>query len=419
MESFIPVQDRATNRTPVEHVVVIMKENHAFDNYFGTYPGADGIPANVSLPDGQGGVIAPHPLNATWTWDLPHSREAMLQSYDGGKNDGFAMAASAWFPGLGEIAMGYYDRRQVGGYWSLAENYTLADRYFQSMFGPTVPNRLYSFAGQAGGLTSNLIGSSGLDLPTIFDQLEAHQISWKYYSSVAPHYVPLPTNFPHIRDNFRMASKIVPLDLLVSDVATGNLPQVAYVDPESDLRISEHPPGDVAVGTAWTIQTIRAIQASPTWRSTAVLLTWDESGGFYDHVAPPQVDEWGYGFRVPMLVISPFTRRGWIDHIVMDHTSLMKFIADNWGLPYLTDREAQAGSPLGAFVFGPTGTVKESAPRTTPAQDPRLGEPQVSAPGATPGSRLRDPRRSGDPCFRPVGFQQSTAVGWLAEGSGR
>src|SRR5438552_1512358 len=144
MESFIPVQDRATNRTPVEHVVVIMKENHAFDNYFGTYPGADGIPANVSLPDGQGGVIAPHPLNATWTWDLPHSREAMLQSYDGGKNDGFAMAASAWFPGLGEIAMGYYDRRQVGGYWSLAENYTLADRYFQSMFGPTIPEMLRS-----------------------------------------------------------------------------------------------------------------------------------------------------------------------------------------------------------------------------------------------------------------------------------
>src|SRR5207245_1655808 len=132
MESFIPVQDRATNRTPIEHVVVIMKENHAFDNYFGTYPGADGISGNMTVPDGQGGFIAPHPLNATWTWDLPHSREAMLQSYDGGKNDGFAMAANAAFPGLGEVAMGYYDRRQARGYGSLAENYTLADRSLDS-----------------------------------------------------------------------------------------------------------------------------------------------------------------------------------------------------------------------------------------------------------------------------------------------
>ena len=375
MESFIPVQDRATNRTPIEHVVVIMKENHAFDNYFGTYPGADGISGNMTVPDGQGGFIAPHPLNATWTWDLPHSREAMLQSYDGGKNDGFAMAANAAFPGLGEVAMGYYDRRQVGGYWSLAETYTLADRYFESMFGPTVPNRLYSFAGQAGGLTSNLIGSSGLDLPTIFDQLEAHQISWKYYSSVGPHYVPLPTNFPHIRDNFRMASKIVPLDLLVSDVATGNLPQVAYVDPESDLRISEHPPGDVAVGTAWTIQTIRAIQASPTWSSTAILLTWDESGGFYDHVAPPQVDEWGYGFRVPMIIVSPFARRGWIDHDVMDHTSIMKFIADNWGLPYLTNREARAGNMTNAFDFTGVSAAAPGSPQALhEGPGPVLGE---------------------------------------------
>lgn len=355
--SFPTIQAQATNHTPIEHVVVIMKENHAFDNYFGTYPGADGIPENVTLSDGQGGVIAPHPLNATWSWDLPHSREAMLQSYDGGKNDGFAIAANAVFPGLGAVAMGYYDRRQLSGYWSLAENYTLADRYFQSMFGPTIPNRLFSFAGQAGGLTSNLIGLSGVDVPTIFDQLEAHQVSWKYYTSGGPQYVPLLADLPHIRDNFRMAAKIVPLDQLVSDVATGNLPHVAYVDPEADLRISEHPPGDVVAGTAWTVQTIRAIQASSTWRSTAILLTWDESGGFYDHVPPPQVDEWGYGFRVPMIVVSPFAKRGWTDHEVMDHTSIVKFIADNWGLAYLTNREAQAGNLTNAFNFPPASAV--------------------------------------------------------------
>jgi len=396
-----------------------MKENHAFDNYFGTYSGVDGIPPNVSLPDGRGGSISPHRLTTSWTPDLPHSRAAMLQSYNGGRNDGFVVAAEAAGSGLGSIAMGYYDRQQLPGYWSLAANYTIADRYFQSMLGPTIPNRLYSFAGHAGGLTTNLIGTSGLDLTTIFDQFESRQISWKYYSSVFPFYPPIPENFPHIRNNRQMMEKIATMDQLLPDIVRGALPQVAYVDPEFDPEISEHPTANVTFGEAWTMQIVGAIMKGTQWSRTAIFLVWDESGGFYDHVAPPQVDEWGYGFRVPLLVISPFTRRGWIDHIVMDHTSLMKFIADNWGLPYLTDREAQAGSPLGAFVFGPTGAGKESAPRTTPAQDPRLGEPQVSAPGATPGSRLRDPRRSGDPCFRPVGFQQSTAVGWLAEGSGR
>src|SRR2546430_15237948 len=365
--SFPTIQAQATNRTPIEHVVVIMKENPAFDNYFGTSPGADGIPENVTLSDGQGGVIAPHPLNATWSWDLPHSRDAMLQSYDGGKNDGFAIAANAVFPGLGAVAMGYYDRRQLSGYWSLAENYTLADRYFQSMFGPTIPNRLFSFAGQAAGLTTNLIKVSGIDFPTIFDQLEAHDVSWKYYASEGSGHTPLPEELPQIRSNSGMVSKIVPMNQLLSDVVAGNLPQVAYVDPEADLAISEHPPGDVVAGTAWTVQTIRAIQASYPWPSTAILLTWDESGGFYDHVAPPEVEQWRYGFRVPMIVISPFAKRGWVDHDVMDHTSILKFIADNWRLPYLTDREARAGNLTPAFEFmPPSGLV----PRFSPA----LGE---------------------------------------------
>jgi len=339
-----------------------MKENHAFDNYFGTYPGADGIPPNVTVPNGHGGVIAPHWLNSTWTWDVPHSREAMLQSYNGGKNDGFAIAAESWIPGLGEVAMGYYDYHEVGAYWSLAENYTLADRYFQSMFGPTIPNRLYSFAGQAGGLTSNAIKLSGVDFPTIFDQLEAHQISWKYYTSVGSNYTPLPEELPHIRASHRMVSKVVPLDQLLCDVASGNLPPVAYVDPEADLGISEHPPGNVVAGAAWTVQTVRAIQASSAWPSTAILLTWDESGGFYDHVPPPQVDEWGYGFRVPMVIISPFAKRGWVNHQVMDHTSIVKFIADNWGLSYLTDREAKAGNLTTSFVFpGSSAAVASSS----------------------------------------------------------
>ena len=161
-----------TNTTPIQHVIVIMKENHAFDNYFGTFPGADGIPSNVSLPDGAGGTVSPHWIDGTSTPDLPHSRTAMLAAYNNGSNDMFAVVANGWAPGLGNSTVGYYDERQLPGYWELASNFTLGDHYFQSVFGPTIPNRLYSIAGQSGGLMSNEIPGSGVDVKTIFDQLE-------------------------------------------------------------------------------------------------------------------------------------------------------------------------------------------------------------------------------------------------------
>jgi len=159
-----------------------------------------------------------------------------------------------------------------------------------------------------------------------------------------------------------MASKVVAMNQLLPDVVRGVFPQVVFVDTEFDPDISEHPVSSVTAGEEWTIQIVGAIMASPQWSSTAIFLVWDESGGFYDHVAPPQVDNWGYGFRVPLLLISPFAKRGWIDHTLMDHTSLMRFIADNWNMPYLTDREAQAGSPSNAFVFDHSGSANKFVP---------------------------------------------------------
>jgi len=124
------------------------------------------------------------------------------------------------------------------------------------------------------------------------------------------------------------------------------------VDPEDDPLVSEHPPENVSEGEAWTMKIIRSIAKLPQWNTTAILLTWDESGGYYDHVPPPQVDEWGYGFRVPMIVISPYAKPGYVDHETMDHTSILKFIATNWALPFLTERVAQAGDLRSAFTFG-------------------------------------------------------------------
>lgn len=341
----------AAASTPIQHVIVIMKENHAFDNYFGTFPGVDGLPMNASVPDGHGGTISAHWIDGTWTWDLPHDREAMIQAYDGGRNDMFAVVAEAWSAGLGNVSMGYYDNRQLGYYWSLAANFTLADRYFQSMFGPTLPNRLYSLAGQNAGVTTNDITLESIDVPTIFDQLQANGVSWRYYYSSSILYPSLPSYFPHIRSSSSMMANVVPMGGLLADLQAGNLPNVTYVDPEAELLVSEHPPGNVTTGQAWTKMLIDAVIAGPEWASTAVFLTWDESGGFYDHVPPPQVDVWGYGFRVPIIVVSPYARRGYVDHATMDHASLPKFIAANWGLSDLTARESQAGDLRSAFDF--------------------------------------------------------------------
>src|SRR6266550_2424927 len=323
--------------TPIRHVVMIMKENHAFDNYFGNFPGVDGIPFSMSLPDGRGSFVSPHWINTTWTPDLPHSRAAMIEAYHNGSNDLFALVAESRARGLGNVSMGYYDRRQLGYYWSLAENYTIGDRYFHSMLGPTVPNRLFSFAGTNDGLESNAIWLANISSPTIFGQLQSRGISWRYYYSPGVLVAPLPTYFPEVASNPDMRARVVPMDELSKDVS---------------------------VGEAWTKTLMDAIMSGSSWSSTAIFLTWDESGGFYDHAPPPQLDHWGYGFRVPMIVVSPYARRGFVDHDTMDHTSILKFIADNWQLPYLTEREARAGNLTTAFKFmAPSGIV----PRISPA----------------------------------------------------
>lgn len=344
-----PNPDDVTS-TPIKHLIVIMKENHSFDNYFGTFPGADGIPANVKLPDGQGGFVSPHWLNASSTPDLPHGRSEMLEEYDGGLNDRFVIVADSWANGLGNYTLEYYDWHQLPYYWNLASNYVLADHYFQSVFAPTVPNRLYSIAGQSGGLLNNSIPPGGLALPSIFDQLESKGISWGYYYSPST-YQALPSYLSGIRSNPSMQGKLYEMPYLFSDIQAGRLPAVSYIDPGANITISEHPPSNITQGQLWTKQVIDAIMAGPEWSSSAILLTWDESGGYWDHVAPPQVDGLGYGFRVPMLVISPYARKGWIDRDVLDHTAILKLIARNWNLASLSQRESNAGDLFSAFAF--------------------------------------------------------------------
>ena len=208
--------------TPIQHVFVIMKENHAFDNYFGTFPGADGIPSGASVPDGNGGTIVPHWIASTSTDDLPHSRESMLEAWNNGSNDRFAIVAERWSTGRGYQSMGYYDERQVPFYWDLARKFTLADRYFQPMFGPTIPNRLFSFAGTNAGLESNFIILSNFDGLTVFDQLTAKGVSWRYYHEPSSFRAPLPLYFKTLATDRAMLPRFVPLNHLLADIRTGD-----------------------------------------------------------------------------------------------------------------------------------------------------------------------------------------------------
>jgi phospholipase C len=349
-ESHLPAAGAPFSRTPVQHVVEIMLENHAFDNFFGTFPGVAGLPANVKLPNGSGGFVSPYWISGYSTPDLPHDRGSLLADVDQGRMDGFVEEMAKFNASAPTTPMGYYNATQIGGYWALANEFLLCDMYFPSVLGPTLPNRLYAIAGSSDGITSDTLPPGGVQLSTIFDQLSSMGIPWRYYYQPA-NVSPLPLRVAPLRDTPSEADSVVPLSGLLTDIAAGMLPSVTFVDPTGSTIDTEHPPQNVTVGELWSLSVIGAIEASREWSSTTIFLTWDEGGGFYDHVVPPVMDPLGDGVRVPMMVVSPFTEGGGVDSTIFDHTSVLKFIDENWGLPYLNPRVAETQSLGSVFHF--------------------------------------------------------------------
>ncbi len=351
----------------IQHVFVLMQENHTFDNYFGTFPGADGIPAKLKLPVDlarpAAGTASPYHLGSTRTPDLDHGALTARIAIDGGKMDGFVAAQNVRsLPGT--TALGYYDGSDLGLYWQLARDYVLGDRFFSSARGGSLENHQYAVSARASGLGER-IPVAGMSMPTIFDRLDAKQVSWKFYvknydptltyrtvttgnpkdSQVA--WVPL-LAMPAFVDDPARFSNIVDLSTLYADLAHGNVPAVSYLIQGGT---SEHPPGDVAHGQQAVTAIVSAIMRSPAWSTSAIIVTWDDWGGWYDHVAPPQIDADGYGLRVPVLIISPYARHGFIDHTTSDFTSILKFIERLYGLAPLTTRDEHASDLLEAFDF--------------------------------------------------------------------
>jgi phospholipase C len=259
--------------------------------------------------------------------------------------------------------MAHYDARQLPYYWSLAHNYVLFDRYFSSASGGSLRNHLYWVAGSPGDPGKEAIPAGGYgDLTTIFDRLEAKGVSWKFYvqdyeptatfrapgaSSAQVTRVPL-LAVARFLDDPTLAKHIVPLDEYYKDLGRNTLPAVSYIVPAGS---SETPPASVTNGQAFVRSVVAGLKRSTAWSSSALMLSYADWGGWYDHVPPPQVDFGGLGFRVPALLVSPYARKGYIDHTALEHTSILKFIETNWGVAPLSARDAAANNFVEALDF--------------------------------------------------------------------
>jgi len=369
---------QAILRHQIQHVVVIVQENRSFDNLFSGFPGADSATTGISY--GQTVPLNSVPLE--FGIDVDHSHPGWWADWDNGKNDGFAHASSYPMP---YYPYAYVPQSEIVQYWTLAAQYVLADRMFQSNTGPSFVAHQYIIAGQSDdadevpnsqttawgcdsspGTTVDLVGPNGTDLPgpfpcfdyeTIGDLLDDAHVSWKYY---APSEIE-DTGYiwsaydaiRHIRFGPDWSGDVIsPETQVLSDIENGNLAQVSWVIPTR--ANSDHPNSASNTGPDWVASIVNEIGASKYWANTAIFITWDDWGGWYDHVPPPQVDEMGLGFRVPLIVVSPYARHGYISHKQHEFGSILHFTEEVFGLPSLGTRDAISDDLLDCFDFSQT-----------------------------------------------------------------
>jgi phospholipase C len=376
----------------IKHVVIIMQENRSFDHYFGTYPGAEGLPTKdgkftVCIPDpAKGSCAEPFHDSGDRNFGASHGAAAAAADIDGGKMDGFVKQAEAEkdkackdpddpacaFKNAALDVMGFHDRTELGNYWAYADNFVLQDHMFEPNASWSLPAHLFAVSewsakcSRAGDAQSCVNELDRPELPRDFGRggrsrkepdyawtdltflLHKAGVSWGYYvfpgaepdcedDSAACKPVkqgaktpgiwnPLPS-FDTVKEDGELKN-IQDLKNFYDAAKAGTLPSVSWIAPAQ--QVSEHPPALVSRGQAYVTSLINAVMQGPDWNSTAIFLTWDDWGGFYDHVAPPTVDQNGYGLRVPGLVISPYARKGLIDHQVLSFDAFVKFIEDDF-----------------------------------------------------------------------------------------
>lgn len=337
--------------TPIEHIVISMQENRSFDHYYGYAPQVQtagfGPPPGYSQPNpgSTPDPVQPYRFTEPSTPDVPHDWDSVHGQWHGGAMDGFMTHSGIW-------AMGYYTARELPFYYSLFEDSTLCGRFFCSLLGPTWPNRFYLMSGTSGGITTNGQWGYGIfDYPMILDLLDAAGITWKVYNlgwdsvpygntdNVAVFW----KRYAH--DNRTRGSK----GSYLNDLRRDRLPQVSFLIPSYARGWDEHPPASVAVGMGIQEECVTALRQSSAWESSAYVITYDEHGGYFDHVAPPQVDAFGLGIRIPTWVISPWAKPGHIEGTTYDFGSILKFIERTFGLPTLAsvNHRFDTATPIG------------------------------------------------------------------------
>jgi len=332
----------------VTHVLILMQENHSFDNYFGSFPGTDTPPPDFAVE----GFTRFH-LPSAITRNLPHSVAVVQAAMHGGKMDRFVSVEGS------PDTLGYYDSRDIPNYWAYAKRFALADRLFSSFAGPTLPNHLFAVAAQSPGVDRNLSHppGGGFLFASLPDALESAGISWKcYVGEKNPQQFdalnPL-AGFPSLlrdksapgRSRGFPARRLVSSGELFRDIRSGSLPSVAWIFPSPEE--CEHPLTDVRIGMWYVTAVANALMKSSSWQNTVLVVTWDEYGGFFDHVAPPTRKGTMLGPRVPALIVSPYARPGFIDRTSYDFTSILRYVEDLFGVPPLTEWDRDAASIAG------------------------------------------------------------------------
>jgi phospholipase C len=351
------VSSAVVSSTPIQHIVVIMQENRSFDHLFNGFPGADTV--QTGMYHGVAVPLVPTPLGNGP--DLDHTHTGWWQQWDGGAMDNFGDPGNV-------LPYSYISPSEVAPYWTLAKNFTLGDRMFQSNTGPSFVSHQYMIAGQSGGASENPIGTNwgcgaapgvlvatvgpnGTDLPGVFpcfdyqtmaDLLDAKGVTWRYYapSSTSDSFYIL-SAYQSIRHIFFgpdwQKNVLSPETKVLTDIASGQLAQVTWIVPA--FNNSDHP-GAPAQGPDWVASIVNAIGNSKYWSSTAIFISWDDWGGWYDHVPPPQIDNMGLGFRVPVIVVSPYAKHGYVSHVTREAGSFLRFTEEDFNLPSLGTRDA-------------------------------------------------------------------------------
>ncbi|MCU1623431.1 MAG: phosphoesterase [Frankiales bacterium] len=372
----------------IEHIVVVCMENRSFDHYLGWVPGADGRQQGLHYKDSAGKTHATHHLadtrNGCGYNDPDHSYEGGRVQFNNGRLDGFRKGDND------DFALGYYTEADLPFYGPLLKHATTFDRYFCSILGPTYPNRFYTHAAATDRLSNTSTTST---LPTIWDRLGAAGVSASYFFSDVPFLALWGQKYLPIAK---------PVEAFYAQAASGTLPAYSYVDPyflgeDQGGSNDDHPHADIHRGQAFLSLVAKAIMTGPAWDKTALVITYDEWGGFFDHVKPPRLpddhdtgshgkdDHAQAGFRVPTFLVSPWSRPGHVNHNVYDHTSILKMVEWRFGLTPLTKRDRGARNLAESLDF----RTARPAPSLPVVPDP--GPHACQPPIGTNPMGLEDP----------------------------